>query len=366
MTELTPSNTAYTAKQWGSRDLVKPDPLLGMFSAGSRTLFSAETGLGKTMLAMTWAYAMAFGREFLHWKSHRPARVLYLDGELPGYLLKERIATVYRFFDIDPDDKKRPDGPYFLSHEDNPTMPPIDTLEGQRWLDDKLKHEQFRDLDFIVFDNLQALCSGNMKDEESWRGLQSWTRALIRRGIGQLWVHHTGRIKTHAYETVTREFGMETCMLALAEGSQDNGPTFRLEFTKATSREPKNAADFATVILALKDGKWSCGEAEKVELERVNSSEVIALKALQTCITELGGNIPERVWREQMIKDGITKSDKKGSRDTACRRARDQLLDDGKVVQNDDGTFALRRTVIPFRPREERDGDGEGDRPTFP
>src|SRR6185437_13390134 len=99
---------------------------------------------------------------------HRRARVLYIDGELPGDLLQERIKFVYRLFGFDPNDPNPPEGPIFLSHEDCLSMRPLDTEEGQQWLDSQLKQEKFRDVDYIIFDNLQSLCAGNLKDEEGW------------------------------------------------------------------------------------------------------------------------------------------------------------------------------------------------------
>jgi hypothetical protein len=330
---------AYWATQWHDRKIPPPDPLLGhLFMTGSRILFAAETGMGKTLIGLGWAFAMALGKDFLHWKSHRPAHVLYIDGELPRDLLQERIDTAYRFFDIDPSQPNRPQGPLLLSHEDHLDMPPIDTREGQEWLDEKLKG--MGKLDFIVFDNMQALCSGNMKDEEGWRTLKRYARKLAQHRIGQLWIHHTGRNKTHAYGTSTREWGMETVMVGEAFGTQDH-PNFILKFTKATRRKPSNARDFMTGILALKDGKWTCGEAKKDNLNRPNTSEDIALKALRAVMAEIEDDVPWKPWRKRMIELGISKSEKTGSQDTACRRARDLLLDQGKVLVNDDHSYSL-------------------------
>jgi hypothetical protein len=61
-----------TPQQWMDRDIELPDTLLGdLFSTTSRILFSADTGLGKTMLGMAWAFALGLGQHFLHWRSIR-------------------------------------------------------------------------------------------------------------------------------------------------------------------------------------------------------------------------------------------------------------------------------------------------------
>src|SRR6478672_884886 len=57
---------------WLDRAIEPPDRLLGdLFSTTARILFAADTGIGKTMLAMGWAFAMALGKDFLHWKGRR-------------------------------------------------------------------------------------------------------------------------------------------------------------------------------------------------------------------------------------------------------------------------------------------------------
>jgi RecA-family ATPase len=82
-----------TPAAWAAREIAPQDFLLGeLLFTTSRTLFAADTGLGKTMVSLAMALAMSQGRDFLHWGSARPARVLYLDGEMPAELLKQRIV----------------------------------------------------------------------------------------------------------------------------------------------------------------------------------------------------------------------------------------------------------------------------------
>src|SRR3546814_4582789 len=61
-------------------------------SSTSRAMLVAPTGLGKTNLCMALAFAMAEGRDFLHWRAHRPCSVLYIDGEMSRRLVKIRLA----------------------------------------------------------------------------------------------------------------------------------------------------------------------------------------------------------------------------------------------------------------------------------
>src|SRR4051812_6691462 len=110
-----------TPAEWVARKIDPPDKLLGdLFTTTTRTLLSADTGLGKTMLAMGWAFSMHLGKNFLHWKGHRKTPVMYIDGEMPRDLMQERILVACDWFSVKPPK----DGPLFLSREDFPDMPP--------------------------------------------------------------------------------------------------------------------------------------------------------------------------------------------------------------------------------------------------
>jgi hypothetical protein len=78
-----------TLSDWLSRDLPAPDFILGNWlTTTSRTLVVAPTGIGKTMLGVGMTLAVASGNGFLHWHGVRPARTLFIDGEMSRRLLK--------------------------------------------------------------------------------------------------------------------------------------------------------------------------------------------------------------------------------------------------------------------------------------
>jgi RecA-family ATPase len=198
------SEPCLTLCQWLERDIDPLDALLGdLFSTTSRVLFFADTGVGKTMLALSWAFAMAFGRNFLHWRSRRKARVLYVDGEMPRDLMKERLEVMCKIFALKPDEIAHSKGLTVLSSEDFEDMLPLNTEGGQKWLDGFI--DRTGPFDFIIFDNITSLCSGIMKEEDSWQSVKPYTLELTKRHVGQLWVHHTGHDTTRGYGTKTRE-----------------------------------------------------------------------------------------------------------------------------------------------------------------
>jgi hypothetical protein len=86
-----PDPAGLTVQAWLDRDLPEPDWLLGPFSTTTRGMLVADTGLGKTNFALAMAFAMASGRGFLHWLGSRPARILFIDGEMSARLMRNRI-----------------------------------------------------------------------------------------------------------------------------------------------------------------------------------------------------------------------------------------------------------------------------------
>ena len=160
-----------TPADWMARPIEPADHLLGeLFSTTTRALFSADTGVGKTMVGLAWAFAMGLGRDFLHWRAKRRANVLYIDGEMPRQLIQERIALACQSFAVEPADARRVK---ILSSEDFEDMPPLDTEAGQRWLEQAIDgHGPF---DFIVFDNIRSPSTFLRRGPAGARHMSGWS-----------------------------------------------------------------------------------------------------------------------------------------------------------------------------------------------
>jgi AAA domain len=284
-------------------------------------------------MALAWAFALAFGRNFLRWRSRRKARVLFVDGEMPRDLLQDRLQLMCRLIKIDPDETD--DYLSVLSKEDYDDMQPLDTEEGQAWLDEFIKtHGPF---DFIVFDNIMTLCSGIMKEEESWQALKPYVLGLTKRRIGQLWIHHTGHDATHSYGTKTREWQMDTVIKA--ESLSTDHISFNLIFKKHTRSKPSNYEDFEDMHVELLDNKWvHSGAVEKVGGRPTKRREIV-LQALRDVIGR-GTDASEEEWRNRAIELGISKSGDRESQRRAFNRARDDVIGDA-VRPKAGGRYAL-------------------------
>ncbi len=333
---------AYTVQSWLDRDIPEPDLLLGPFSTTSRGMLVAETGIGKTNVAIAMAFAMAGGEPFLHWDSHRSGRILFIDGEMSRRLLRARIRDAAHRSRTVPEDL------YFLCRDDLQDMSPLNTEAGQRFIDRFI--ERIGGVDFIYFDNIQALLLGDMKDEEPWQQTLPWVRGLTRRNIGQLWIHHTGHDTGRAYGTKTREWQLDTVMLAEKVARADADIAFSLKFTKARERAPDNRGDFDPVVVTLVDDIWAV-EAGTRSGKRLSPLEEKFLNALRNALAAPGANIVNmhgrpsattEQWKSECMRLGLIDSQKTPSQQRALFYGyRTKLIAKDRVACQGDFTWII-------------------------
>jgi hypothetical protein len=107
---------------------------------------------------------MAAGIVFLHWKGSRPAKVLYIDGEMSRRLLRERLLAEEGRL-LDEVGECNLTGFHAMNTEDIPNFQPLNTPEGRAAIEKIIAAAG--GYDFIVFDNVMSLISGSMADEEA-------------------------------------------------------------------------------------------------------------------------------------------------------------------------------------------------------
>ena len=253
---------------WTERDMPPPDRLLGdLVTTTTRTFLVGHTGLGKTMLALALAGAMASGQDFLHWKVSRPARVLVIDGEMPGELIRQRTIDVLRRAKIAP-----PHGNltiYARDMEDQfaerfatiGRMPPLNSEEGRQWLLALING--LGGVDVIIFDNVMSLITGDQKDEVPWSDALELIQSLTARRIGQIWLDHTGHNTSRQYGSSTKAWRFDAVGIMTPLPDDQREPhdlAFTLSFEppgKARRRTPGNRRDFETCTIRLSEDKWS-------------------------------------------------------------------------------------------------------------
>ena len=243
----------------------------------TRMMLVANTGCGKTMVALALAVAAYLGRDFLGWKATgERLRVLFVDGEMPKTLMQQRIKAAFAWFGEDPADHT--DGIWFLSREDFPDTP-LDTPEGQAWFSDAIA--QLRP-DSLFLDNLMALTCQSLKEDAGWQAMKPW---LLGLRCGWVLVHHTGVDATRAYGDKAREWHLDTVALMQAVEGTDADVAFDLTFTKARRRTPANRSDYEKRRIELREGQWSSGEVKPRAKHRLTAGQEIILDTLGLAIS---------------------------------------------------------------------------------
>lgn len=228
-------------------------------------MLHASRGVGKTHVGLQMAYAIASGGEFLGWHAPRPRRVLYIDGEMPGTAMQERLASIVR---ASPEaDTFDPVNLQFVcaDFQDGP-VPNLSTPEGQRWVDPYVDAA-----DVVVIDSISTLASyGRENEAESWMPMQAWALDLRRRGKTVLLLHHDGK-NGQQRGTSRREDILDVVIGLRHPGDYEpsQGARFEVHFDKARGIHGDAVAPFEASLVTI-DGhaRWTTKPLEDARLER--------------------------------------------------------------------------------------------------
>jgi hypothetical protein len=88
-----PLSLIHSAAEFNALDIPPREPILeGLLLTRSLVEVFAKRGVGKTFFALSMGLAVARGAgKFLEWTVHKARRVLYIDGEMSGAELQERL-----------------------------------------------------------------------------------------------------------------------------------------------------------------------------------------------------------------------------------------------------------------------------------
>jgi putative DNA primase/helicase len=216
----------------------------------------APRGQGKTWFTLSVANAVANRQDFLGWKVPSYGRVLYIDGELPGSQLQDRLE---RF-------EASPQGAFQILCRDmfhlfRQQMPDLKEDVGRRTID-RIVERCTPDL--IILDSISTLVRSGMieNDSDSWQVVQDWLLLHRLKGRTVLLVHHDNKSGAQR-GTSKREDVLDTVIQLkkreLEDPSADaEASFFDLTFTKSRDFYGKDAEPLF-LRLAMEDGKvaWS-------------------------------------------------------------------------------------------------------------
>jgi putative DNA primase/helicase len=251
-----------TAPELMAADLPSPRTILApILSSKSLALLYGPRGIGKTLLALGIASAVAAGKGFLRWQAPRPRRVVYVDGEMAASEMRERL----RLFGAAPETLT------FVLGDLNPRgggLPDLGRLEGQITLGRNWGAWP----DLLVLDNLSSLVGRDGNGAECWSAVQRFLMHLRRQNVAVLVVHHADK-KGRQRGTSEREDLLDLVLSLRRPGNYTprDGARFEIHFEKARGLWGDTVEPIEAQLAPDSQGtpQWSWQPAHRSELDRV-------------------------------------------------------------------------------------------------
>jgi hypothetical protein len=226
-------------------DVTKPPPILAPWLLKQNLcMIHGYRGVGKSFFSIGLGMAVARGDCIFkpEWNAPAPMKTILVDGELPLWMLQERIGIAGKMGEGEPG---RNFGLLTPDMQDG-AMPNIGTVEGQQELEPIIQ-----DFDLIILDNISTLASG--LDENSaleWSIVQNWLLHLRKIGKTVIFFHHSGKFGTQR-GTSRREDALDI-VIKMKEPEDfvrgADGVRFEVHFEKARSVYGKSLAPFEAQI----------------------------------------------------------------------------------------------------------------------
>jgi putative DNA primase/helicase len=227
----------------------------------SLTMIYSFRGIGKTYLAMSLGLAVASGGSVLKWSAPTPRKVVYVDGEMPGVSMRERLSAIIAGMTVEP-----PPGYFRIITPDlQPTGMPFPNLSGS--IGQKMVEDELDGTELLILDNLSCLTRGVENDAESWIPMQEWALSLRRQGVSVLFLHHAGKAGAQR-GTSKREDILDT-VITLKRPSDyvpSEGSKFEVHFEKCRGIHGDETQPFETQLVMDAAGgmTWAVSNLEKI------------------------------------------------------------------------------------------------------
>ncbi len=237
-------------------------------AAQSICMVYAARGLGKTWFCLALALAVALGEPFFGWKVPKARRVLYIDGEMPTKMYRDRLLALCNGIIPDNLDILLSE-PLWL--EDSPLK--INEAPDQRRIDNMLNELEAagRNPELIIFDNMSSLTFG--MDENSNTEVEPLIRYLIslrHKGYAVLIVHHAGKDGKQRGASRREDILDTSIQLKPVKGDEPAlGAKFEIEFSKVRGERPNPDKLIVELISGQHGGlEWATDKSESVSSQK--------------------------------------------------------------------------------------------------
>jgi KaiC/GvpD/RAD55 family RecA-like ATPase len=195
----------------------------------------AAPGVGKTLLSLSLAIAVAGGGSILGWKASKPWKVLFLDGEMPIDDLRDRLKMLMASVD-DLDTEAALDNLTILSRHDQEPEVSFPDLGDEKNQASFLSWLRWAKFDLVICDNLSTLAY--LEDENSAAAITpvvKFLQKIKQSRIGCIVVHHSNKAGSdyRGSSNIATTFEVILGLLEIDTILDENqGAAFKLEFTK--------------------------------------------------------------------------------------------------------------------------------------
>jgi KaiC/GvpD/RAD55 family RecA-like ATPase len=228
-------------------------------------------GCGKTWFGLSMAKAIAQGSQFLAWPVPQRRRVLYVDGEMAGRELQDRMRAIFgpsvpELFELMASEI------FYRATDSSLAINHVDQQVGFEGLLKALAAAD-RAPEVIIFDNLSALTAG--LDENSsteFQGLKAWFTRLRHMGYTVIFVHHSGKSGDQR-GTSAREDNLDMTIHLSEPEQQHKDDLTRIEMKIGKCRGERPKPDAAAIAL-VRDRSGILELAISTAKPKRNSSDI--------------------------------------------------------------------------------------------
>lgn len=252
-----------------------------LFVASSINQIFAWRGTGKSMLAAKTAITHATGGEFLNWQATRPARTLYLDGEMPDDQVKDRLLMMTKNVGIEPGYLRL----VTVSQQNNGNgIPSLATPLGQRCVEDALG-----DTEVLVLDSISTLTWFSTNEEEEWIEFLAWLNRLRhQRKLSITFLHHAGKSGMQRGHSRSEDLLDLSLKLTRDPGDEAEYCKFQLHYDKVRGMRD----GIRDLEVSFQNRQWSYQLVEAARLEILRKYRQENPKAsLRTILRDVGPDL---------------------------------------------------------------------------
>ena len=198
--------------------------------------------MGKTWFALYAAICISEGKPFWLYEVPRTRRVLYVDGEMPIELLRQRHKAL----------SEGANNLFFLSHDQLfQAANSVLNLSGPAIQQALLKYCLENKIEVVFLDNLSCLFSGvKENDADSWEMVLPWLLELRRNRIAVVIIHHAGRNGAMRGTSRREDAAFWVIQLSdsLTEDREQKGAHFMASFVKNRNATEEEVPPFSCVF----------------------------------------------------------------------------------------------------------------------